>query len=125
MFMNNVKVFSVNVLSDYDVENETVEYLNVLKTIVNAVESAKDGLVYYNVVDEENVNTFVLRNTGKESYTLNEGHELDVVLGINHIDDDADCEVFWTPDTMYHWLFLFVNGDYGLDNEEFEQFLEE
>ena len=52
--MKNVNVYNVNVLNDYEIENGTVEYLNVLKTIVNAVESAKNNLVYFNVVDEEN-----------------------------------------------------------------------
>ena len=32
--MKNVNVYNVNVLNDYEIENETVEYLNVLKTIV-------------------------------------------------------------------------------------------
>ena len=121
--MKNVNVYNVNVLNDYEIENETVEYLNVLKTIVNAVESAKDNLVYYNVADEENVNTFVLRNTGETGYNLDE--ELDIIFGINHIDCNADNELFLTTDEMYHWLFSLVNCDYGLDNEEFEQFLEE
>ena len=121
--MKNVNVYNVNVLNDYEIENETVEYLNVLKTIVNAVESAKDSLVYYNVVDEENVNTFVLRNTGETGYTLDE--ELDIIFGINYINNDEDCELCLTSDEMYHWLFSLVNCDYGLDNEEFEQFLEE
>lgn len=123
--MKNVNVYNVNVLNDYEIENETVEYLNVLKTIVNAVESAKDSLVYYNVVDEENVNTFVLRNTGKTGYNLDEDSKLDIVLGINYINNDEDCELCLTRDEMYHWLFSLVNCDYGLDNEEFEQFLEE
>ena len=121
--MKNVNVYNVNVLNDYEIENETVEYLNVLKTIVNVVESAKDSLVYYNVVDEESVDTFVLRNTGETGYNLDE--ELDIIFGINYIDSNADNELFLTRDEMYHWLFSLVNCDYGLDNEEFEQFLEE
>ena len=121
--MKNVNVYNVNVLNDYEIENETVEYLNVLKTIVHAVQNAKDGLVYFNVVDEENVNTFALRNTGETGYNLDE--ELDIIFGINYINNDEDNEIFFTSDVMYHWLFSLVNCDYGLDNEEFEQFLEE
>lgn len=123
--MKNVNVYNVNVLNDYEIENETVEYLNVLKTIVHAVQNAKDSLVYFNVVDEENVNTFVLRNTGETGYTLDEDSKLDILFGINYIDSDTDDEIFFTSDVMYHWLFSLVNCDYGLDNEEFEQFLEE
>ena len=93
------------------------------ETIVKTVESAKDSLVYYNVVDEEHVDTFVLRNTGETGYNLDE--ELDIIFGINYIDCNADNELFLTRDEMYHWLFSLVNCDYGLDNEEFEQFLEE
>ena len=44
---------------------------------------------------------------------------------INYINADEDYELFLTRDEMYHWLFSLVNCDYGLDNEEFEQFLEE
>ena len=81
--MKNVNVYNVKVLNDYDVDNETTEYVNVMKTLVQTVQNARHELTYLNVINENNDETltFVLYNTGEQQD--NEDYEFDY-----HYDSD-------------------------------------
>ena len=116
--MKNVNVYNVNVLNDYDVDNETTEYVNVMKTLVQTVQNARHELTYLNIIDEKNDETltFVLYSTGEQQ-------DNEDVIAFCHIDDEEDVE--YTVTWLYHWIATFVAPNYGFDDEEFEQFLEE
>ena len=114
--MNNV--YDIKVLSDFDVENETPEYVNVMKTLVQAVQNARHELTYLNIIDEENDETltFVLYNIGEQQ-------DNEDVISFCHIDDKEDAK--YTVTWLYHWVATFIAPLYGFDDEDFTQFLEE
>ena len=95
--MLDMNVIEFNVLSDYDVENETSTYKNEIQKIVDVV----------------NTNSPVTLKVNEDILTLSKKDDL---LSIAYSDDDV-----YTGDRLFmcHFIFSLLNSDYGLDDEEF------
>lgn len=94
MFMN---VIEFNVLSDYDVENETSVYKNEIQKIVDVV----------------NTNSPVTLKINEDILLLSKEDDL---LSIAY-----DSEDVYTGDKLFmcHFIFSLLNSEFGLDDEEF------
>lgn len=110
--MKTFKIFDLMELSDYEVEHETTGYCQQLTTLVNAFKTAKQEKVLVNVPCGDSYYTFTLEQVDDTDY------KLDCIDDSQEEHEPYYANKMW----MYHWIFTFMNGTYGLSDEDFTKF---
>lgn len=116
--MKNVRIFNMSTLNDFDVENETELFNKTLEKIVKLVNVAlADETVFLNVKDKDITNTFIIEKTVSPYEEDDDKEWLSITF-----EDSPEEPYFQTKDTIYHFIFSFVNYEWGLDDEYFEKY---